>query len=246
MKFAQFFDAIFVINLDRRKDRWQQCIEEFKAARIPLGRVTRWSAYEKGVTPESSGSHTHRDIIRHIASGKIKNALILEDDFQPITTEMLKAAGHVKGRKVLDTHCSILNGEGAFVERFEAMIPFLPKYDFLYLGGGYAEKPIARFSRHVIQCGMVKGTHAYAITHDAAVRWTDWIDGKTNGDPDNNCGASDDIVSGASHDGFKFYMLQPRLLTQRPSYSDLTKTTTNYLDSMTNPDHEAMFPGGPE
>jgi len=241
MKFTDYFSKVFVINLDRRDDRLSECITEFFAAKIPMSMVSRWSAYEKSATPQSGGTHSHRDLLRHIATNKIPRALILEDDFAAITTKILTDAGHIRGRKVLDTHCSVLDGNGTFVERFEALIPFLPPdYDFLYLGGGYGEPPISRYNKRVVQCGMMKGTHAYACTAESAARWTDWIDMKTGGDLDFNCGAADDMITGASHEGFKFYCLQPRLLYQRPSRSDLTGKDENYLDSMTNPDHESM------
>lgn len=247
MKFTKYFDRIFVINLDRRTDRWAECVAEFKTAKIPMDYVTRWSAYENAATPQSAGTHTHRDILRYITKNKVERSLILEDDFSAITTKMLTDAGHIKGRKVLDTHCSIMDGNGTFAERFEAMMPFLPAdYDFLYLGGGYGENAVRRYSRHVIQCNSMKGTHAYAVTGMAAAKWTAWIDYKTGGDLDFNCGAADDMITSASHDGFKFYCLQPRILTQRPSFSDLTNRMESYLDSMTNPDHEwKLVEGGP-
>ena len=247
MKFTDFFDQLIVINMASREDRRKDCYRIFKENDIPLSMVTRWSAYTTGPSPQSSGSHSHRDVIRHVANEKIKSALILEDDFEPITTVMLKNAGHMHGRQVLDTHCSILNGTGSFPERFEAMIPFLPKeYDFLLLGGAYAENPIGRYNEHVIQCKMIKGIHAYAITDTSAQKWTNWMDDKTGGDINFNCGAADDIITSASHFAdFKFFILQPRLLTQRPSKSDLSGCEVNYLDSMTNPHHENLFPGGP-
>src|ERR1700690_1841942 len=135
MKFLDYFQAIFVVNLDRRKDRWEECEIEFETAGIPLEKVTRWSAYENAATPQSAGTHTHRDILRHMAKEKIPRALILEDDFSAITKKILMEAGHIRGRKVLDGHCSVLNGYGTFAERFEAMLANLPTdYDFLYLG----------------------------------------------------------------------------------------------------------------
>lgn len=241
VKLTDYFNSIFVINLDKRTDRWAECMAEFLTAKIPLSKVTRWSAYENAATPQSAGTHTHRDILRHVARERIPRALILEDDFCAITTKMLADVGHIPGRKVLDTHCSILNGDGNLSQRFEAMIPFLPdNYDFLYLGGGYAEPPVARYNRHVIQTGTLKGTHAYAVTAESAAKWTAWIDGRTNGDIDFNCGAADDMITSASHEGFKFYCLQPRLLSQRPSFSNLTMRHEDYLDSMTNPDHESL------
>lgn len=241
MKFLNYFNEIYVINIDKRTDRWAECVAEFLTAKIPLSKVTRWSAYENAATPQSAGTHTHRDILRHVAGEKIPRALILEDDFCAITTKMLADAGHIPGRKVLDTHCSILNGDGNLSQRFEAMMPFLPdNYDFLYLGGGYAEPPVARYNRHVIQTGTLKGTHAYAVTAESAAKWTAWIDGRTNGDIDFNCGAADDMITSASHEGFKFYCLQPRLLSQRPGLSDLTGRMESYLDSLTNDFHENL------
>jgi hypothetical protein len=237
VKLTEFFDAIFVINLERRSDRWLECLTEFHAAGIPQYRITKWKASESGPTPQSCGTRSHREILRHIVENNIKCALVLEDDFQAITVPMLKEAGHIRGRRVLDAHCSILDGEGTFAERFEALIPFIPPdFDFLYLGGGYGEAPISRYNKHMIRCRTMKGTHAYGVTWKAAKNWTAWIDERTKGDLDHNCGAADDMITAASH-FMRFYCVEPRLLTQRPSYSDLSKTTVSYLDSFTNPDH---------
>jgi hypothetical protein len=239
MKFTDYFQSVFVINLDRRTDRWAECVEEFLAAKIPLSMVTRWSAWEKGQTPQSSGSHSHRDVIRHIAQNKIPRALILEDDFAAITTKVLIDAGHKRGLPVMDTHCSVLDGNGSFAQRFEAMIPFLQEYDFLYIGGAYASPPIYRENKHVIRCDKMKCCSSYVVTSEAASKWTAMMDRKTNYDIHFNCGAADDIIAGFS-DVLHYSCLQPRLLYQRSSRSDLTGNVENYLDSMTNPDHEAM------
>ena len=71
-----FWDKIYCINLDRRKDRWGQCQEQF--AKYDM-KVERFPAYETDIG--SVGCYqSHLEIYRLAISQKLDNVLIFEDD----------------------------------------------------------------------------------------------------------------------------------------------------------------------
>jgi len=240
MNAEQLFDAIFLINLPHRQDRWTECMEELAIAKIPQRLVSRWEPDYDPNNCMAAGARTHRRLMRYIAKRDFHRVLILEDDFCAITKKVLVDAGFKPEQEVWKTHCSILDGNGTFVQRFAAMQKYLPaKWDILYLAAGYGEPPISRFNQHVIRCGRMKCTSTFMTNSAMAKKWTEWIDDVTQGDVTKGFGACDDVLAIKSHD-WDYYCLQPRLLFQRASWSDTTKQAISYLYSMTDPVHESM------
>lgn len=249
-----YFDhRIYVINLDRRTDRWEACREQLCRMGLDSHRVSAFAHPTSGVY---GCARSHRQLWRDIAHGPHERALILEDDFSAITPDILRTPflelpnhetlfPHVHGfkpeQKVWQTFHSILDGGGNANERFAALIPFLPaEWDILYLGASYGEAPISRLNPHVIRTASMKTTTAYAITRDYARRLGAMID-KSMGstDLDRHPGAIDDVLGSYAKD-HRYYCIQPRLFYQRPSRSDISGETVNGLFSMTDPVHEGM------
>jgi hypothetical protein len=240
MDAAKLFDAIFLINLPHRTDRWTESMEELAIAKIPQRLVTRWEPCYDPKNCMAAGARTHRLLMRHVAGLDLQRVLILEDDFCAITKKILVDAGFKPEQDVWKTHCSVLDGNGTFVQRFAALQPWLPlKWDVLYLAGGYGEPPLSRFNKHVLRVGRMKCTSTFMTNSAFARKWTAWIDDLTGGDLGFGLGACDDVLAIKSHD-FDYYCLQPRLLFQRASYSETNKETISYLFSMTDPVHEMM------
>jgi hypothetical protein len=240
MKLTDFFDKIFVINLKRRPDRWAECIEEFLLAKIPLHAVERWEAIDNPLNGSEAGARSHRALMRHIAASGYKNVLILEDDFAAITKPILSANGFTPDSRVMQTYCSVMDGTGTFAERFSFLLGWLPPHwELIYLAGGYAEKPFGRVNEHFLRVGKMKCCSSYAVTGDFARRFTAWLDEKTGGDLTYGLGQADDVLGLFSEQAI-YLCLQPRLLYQRKSKSDLTGLTDSYLMSMTDPAHENM------
>lgn len=228
----KYFDKVFCINLDRRTDRWEQVREQFIANDLFLERF-------RGIDmPDGNAGCTasHRELIRKIAESDYNRVLVLEDDFQVITSTVLKNAGFIPETDVWKIYHSIPGDD--LNSRFAYLARFLPdKWDVIYLGAGYAEPPISRLNENIIRCAGMKTTSSYGITREFAKRWTMTVDAMAPvcAHP----GAIDDLFSSMSRDNL-FYVFQPRLMFQGAFTSDLTKRKDCYLMSMTDPVHEMM------
>lgn len=235
-----FFDKIFVINLHRRPDRWSDCVKELEAHGIPKEAVTRFDAFDHPTSGHEGCTRSHRMLLRQIADSDWEQVLILEDDFQVITTDVLRESGFKHDNPVWQTFMSIPCGNNLNT-RFQYLSRFLPpKWDVIYLGGGYGEPPISRVNEYVIRCGFMQTTSSYGITREFARVWTDKIDASM-GDSDlqKHPGPIDNVFGSLSHD-HNFYVFQPRMIFQRKSPSDITGENNSYLYSMTDTTHEKI------
>ena len=83
-----FFEKIYCINLDSRKDRWEKCVSKFSSLGIK-DKVERFSAINlshlKDLNPKIRGragcALSHALILRKAKDLKLNNYLVLEDDF---------------------------------------------------------------------------------------------------------------------------------------------------------------------
>jgi len=245
----QHFDACYCINLDKRTDRWEESLQEIKTHfGTREGFVKRWSGYHHPTNGHQGCTRSHRELLRHIVKRGYKRVLVLEDDFAVITVPRLIEKGFKPGYKVWDTFFSINTGQGNLNERFTSLSYFIPEfYDVLYLGAGYGENPISRLNSHVIRCGFMQTTSSYGITGHFAKIWSDKVDRLAGANPGMSeeeilslhPGPIDNVFGTLSHD-HAYYVLQPRLMYQRESMSNITDRVENYLYSMTDPVHENL------
>lgn len=204
----QYFDKIFVINLDRRTDRWEHCLAQF--AKYGLTTVERFSGYDgilnDGIVNGNCGcTASHRALLEIIAYNKWPRVLVLEDDFEFIHDD--------------------------FHNKFESMAKLVPdNWDMFYLGGHYAEAPVARVNAHVIKMGRMFTTSSYGITHGFARKIAPYISG---------VGPIDSLYGGF-HAQNNCYILQPRLVVQYPGMSDLTGQHNTNEHCMLDTRHENM------
>ncbi|NBO22104.1 hypothetical protein EBU94_02015, partial [bacterium] len=89
MSLNGFFDKIYCINLDKRPDRWDECVQEFKKHRMI---VERFSAADHNhpIVPKQLDATTNNGnaglvasnilILQDAIANGYKNILILEDD----------------------------------------------------------------------------------------------------------------------------------------------------------------------
>jgi hypothetical protein len=247
MSLNTYFDKIFCINLDRRPDRWADCLEQIKL--YNLQDVERFPAFDYPEDGNFGCTRTHRVLLRKIAEGPWKRVLVLEDDFHVLTLRDLKEAGFVPGSQVWETFISA--PVQSLSARFDTMVQYVPDdWDILYLGGGYAGPPIARVHKHVVRCGRMFTTGSYGVTRKFAGVWSDAVDASTKAEADTRGIHPYDVGIGSIDGVFceyfatnltnKFYIFQPRLMIQRKSKSDLNGQTNSYLFSMTDPVHENM------
>ena len=203
----EYFQHIFIINRRARTDRWEFCEEQIRRFNL---KAERFEAYDHALIDGHVGGHggctsSHRAILDVIAYHQWPRTLILEDDFK------------------------ILHDD--FHERFDSMIKEVPDtWDFLFLGGHYADAPQRRISKHVIKFNRMMTTSSYGITWQMARLMAPNIYGSAPIDtlyfgfqPDHNC-----------------YIFQPRLIVQRESYSDLQGCKSNNEPCMVDERHENL------
>ncbi len=237
MKIKELFDKVFCISLKRRRDRRVEFEEEFRGV-VDFEFV---DGFDHPTSATNGCTISHRTLLRKIANGRWGRVMIFEDDAIALTKQRLKDGGFTPENPVWKTHCSVLNGEGTLNQRFDYLAPFIPeKWDVLYLAAGYGEPPISRHNKHVIRCGAMKTTSSYGITREMA-RFLDEKITASQGSDDLETfpGHIDDLISGCSKERLH-YVLQPRLLYQRKTFSDIEGKETHQLFSMTDAHHESM------
>jgi len=236
MTLNDYFGQVVVINLRRRMDRWTECVLELAKNNI---KADRFEAYDNPDNGHAGCTRSHRMLLRQIADGPHERVLILEDDFAAVTRSRLLLAGFTDPRNpVWQTHCSVEDGHGDLNQRFHYLTPWLPdSWDCLYIGGGYAETPLSRLNKHVVRCAGMKGTGAVGVTREWAKMFTAWAD--SEGGLDHHIGPIDDAYSRFSRDKMH-YVLQPRLVYQRKSPSDIDGGCNDRLFDHTDARHEAM------
>lgn len=87
MKIKELADEIIVINLEKRKDRLENCLEQSKKYNFSFTRIEAIDGEEiensRGLRPgEYALLLSHKKAIEYCVDKNFKKALILEDDFQ--------------------------------------------------------------------------------------------------------------------------------------------------------------------
>lgn len=210
--FEKYFDAIFVVNLKRREDRLCHFIREMGVAGI--AQYERFEAIDAGPNDGNTGCcASHKAVLNLIIQRGLRNGFIFEDD-----------------ATVRDPF------RNNFQETFSKIIKEVPDaWEMLYVGGGYAEKPRARISSHVILIGEMKTTSSYAVTAQSARELEALIPP--------SCPIGIDAVYGEYNRTRRCYITDPRLFIQYENYSDLQKAVLNNGQSMESELHVQMLDG---
>lgn len=118
-----------------------------------------------------------------------------------------------------------------FHQMFSDMIGEVPNdWDMLYLGGHYSEKPKSRVSKHVIRINRMATTSSYAVTYDFARKVAPGIFGI----------GPIDCLYFEQHLSSNCYIFQPRLMVQRPCFSDIQNKECDNSGCMEDTTHENM------
>ena len=135
-----FFDAIYCINLDRRKDRWEAMERRFRKLEIEH-RVRRFAAAETPLNHHIGCALSHRRIIAEAKRLEMRTVLVFEDDarFSPNAAQEL--AFSLRELHKLD-------------------------WQLLYLGGFRREAPRSiPGCRYLMTPTVITCTHAIAYHH---------------------------------------------------------------------------------
>jgi GR25 family glycosyltransferase involved in LPS biosynthesis len=207
MTLNTYFDKIFWIGSTHRPDKEAAILAQLSGLGV---QAQKFEAHWKPVSDRPSGNFgctsSHRGVLEHICQNPHwRRTLILEDD-----------AMFMEG----------------FGDKFHTAISDAPLlWDFLFLGGSYAETPKKRFNKHWIQTNGLMTTSSYGITCEMARKMAPHISGDVGIDSLYHQFQRDNLC----------YMMTPRLVVQRPSYSDIQERDCDNSMSMLDSRHEEMF-----
>jgi hypothetical protein len=203
MKITDFFDKTFCINLDRRLDRWDECLIEFN--KFNITDVIRWSAID-GNKIEKKGSCektsqlalilTNIDILEDCIKNNLKNVLILEDDIQ-FTDE---------------------------INNIKEYFDLLPEdWDMVYFGGNHnthmGVSPPIKINEKVCKLHNTFTTHCVGINGKSIQTILNKLKEINN---------PLDVIYTNLQKSLNVYSFYPMIATQRISHSDIEGRVTDY------------------
>ena len=203
MKITDFFDKTFCINLDRRFDRWEECLIEFK--KYGIEDVVRWSAIDGnninklGSCEKSSQTAlilTNIDIIEDSIKNNLKNVLIMEDDIK-FSDEVYNISEYYK---------------------------YLPEdWDMVYFGGNHNShmgvNPPLIINEKVCKLHNTFTTHCVGINGKSFNTIINKLKEFNN---------PLDVIYTELQRSLNVYCFYPLIATQRISYSDIEGRVVNY------------------
>lgn len=193
-----FFDAIFCINLEKRKDRWIHVQQQFD--KIGIGdKVKRFSAIERK-DGRLGCIKSHLEILKLAQRSNLKNVLVFEDDVVFVNNDVQGVMGNV--------------------------IEQLPQnWELLYLGANL-HSPLVKQSDNLVK--LFNGFSTHAISYNSNLynifikRYNTMNTVMLQGDILDVWLASTIQTRGNS------YLVKPLLASQMNDYSDIAKSDVNY------------------
>jgi glycosyl transferase family 25 len=196
----RLFPQKFCINLQRRPDRWDRMLHQFRLHDIQ--NVIRHGAVDgRGLTPRAEWKHSagaygcllsHLGIVRKAQETGLPAVLILEDDV-------------------------IFHDD--FRERFEEYAKQVPDdWDAIFLGGIHLEDPVP-VSPGVAKLTDAFSTYAYGLRNNAYAAFLS--DAETQRRPV-------DHTTRAMQRDFRFYCFTPHLAWVAEDYSDIINSAVNH------------------
>ena len=199
----ELFDKIYVINLDRRKDRWEQVKKTLRSMKV-WHKTVRIPGIDRKVGHKGC-TLSHIKFLETILEDKPLFPLVLEDDACLFND--------------FNQHKSLITN--AFCK--------LP-YDWAIFYIGYNLDPYGGhkcpdfISPELIQLHGCFTTHAYSVNMELAPQILEKLKEQFNKT------IQIDVCYGllATRDGFKTYGIYPMLINQRPCFSDISNCPSNY------------------
>jgi len=196
-----YFDKIYCINLDDRKDRMVDTVKQFHKHNLWVERV-----------PGIKGSDMNLDFPPEIKEGAVGCALS-----QLFT---LKLAKQVNAKKFLLLEDDIEFDEdlNSKFNKYYAEVP--NDWDMLYLGGQHFHgMNLTQVSEHIYRCEYTLAAHSVAFKYTVYDRFINKLVDITK-----PC----DVHYAESHKEINAYVIVPHLTWQRESYSDIEKFNVDY------------------
>jgi GR25 family glycosyltransferase involved in LPS biosynthesis len=199
-----FFSKVYCINLDKRLDRWEQAIQEFKKIDLEVERFPAIDGekIDYNFSPKKKGFCgcllSHKSIIQHCKDNNFESVLILEDDV-------------VISEKILSC--------------FEKNITHIPTWDMIYFGGNHKIKPTF-IKDQLYKIIRTYTTQAYAIHSKIYDEILNILQKKSH--------PIDVLYANNIHPKYECYLLtncdekHSPLTFQRKSYSNIENSVRDY------------------
>jgi GR25 family glycosyltransferase involved in LPS biosynthesis len=196
-----YFDKIYCINLDERKDRMVESEKNFATHNLWVERV-----------PGINGSNMNIDFPPEIKEGAVGCALS-----QLFT---LKLAKQVKAKNFLLLEDDI-EFDPELTSKFNKYYAEVPNdWDMLYLGGQHFHgMNLTQVTEHVYKCEYTLAAHSVAFNCTVYDRFINKLVDITK-----PC----DVHYAQSHKEINAYVMIPHLTWQRNSYSNIEKFEVDY------------------
>jgi len=203
MNLKKYFDKIYCINLDHRKDRWEEtkkelikwglydCVERFDAIDGKKIEINN-SPLNKG---ELGILLTQKKIIEECIDKKYNNILILEDDIE-FTEEILKLENY--------------------------MVETPDDWDMIYFGGNHNKhmgNKLNFITNKILKLNETYGIHSVAIKNTMFEKINNLI---------SNTQKPVDVYYSDLQKNHNCYGFFPSMALQRESFSDIQNTYVNY------------------
>jgi len=196
-----YFQHIFVINLDRRRDRWFDVSQELDIHNIKAEKISAVDG--KKLEPikkcsllpgEIGASMSHSSVLKKMISEKWERILVLEDDIQ--------FSVNVK----------------EFWNQNQQYIP--EQWDMLYLGGNHMRPPVA-INPVISRCTKTFAASSYGITleHAKNIVWA--ID---------ELRVPVDVIYSSYHVSTNCFAFTPSICCQKPGNSDIQEKHVDYSE----------------
>lgn len=197
---TDFFDISYCINLDRRKDRWDECEKIFNSYKLKIKRYAAEDGKNLPASKISSGAlgliHTNINILTEAKINNFKSILIVEDDVKFYNS----------------------------ISRIEKYFEFLPDdWDMIYFGGNHnlhmGEAYPAVINEHVLKLHHTYTTHCIGIKNSAYDIILQSLESKDK---------PLDVVYASLQKKLNVYCFTPIVASQREGYSDIEMKHINY------------------
>jgi glycosyl transferase family 25 len=194
-----YFEHIFCINLDKRQDRWQDSLKEFKKVGIS-DKVQRFSAVEK--TDGRVGIiKSNLEIVKLAKENNWKNVLVFEDDI-----------------KFLSNSLENLSKGISQINEFN--------WELFYLGAN-THNPLEKYSENLVFAKNCYAVHSMAYSNNIYDKFIKY--GESVGETIIiNSFILDIWLSSVIQTNNKSLLLNPIITTQRESFSDIEQQVVNY------------------
>ena len=196
MSLKKYFDKVYCINLDRRKDRWEETVTELKKWNL-FQDVDRISAVDGNLIVNKTNLinngelglvETHLNLIRNAKNKKYKNILLIEDDIE-FTEE--------------------INNLNSYFES-------LPdNWDMLWFGGNHNKHmglEVNLINDKIIKCSNTYSTHCIAINNSVYDLLISLLSKRQK---------PVDVYYSDIQKTYECYSFNPSIAIQRPSFSDI-------------------------